>query len=213
MLLLCLFPVSASAHTGIDLDRLGSMTLHMTYDKKPVSGGNLLLYRVADVVEEDGNYAFALIPELAKSKISLDKLDDKALPKKLLNEVTKAGLPVTVGFFDEKGQLSFKDLKLGLYLVAQTSPAKGFECIQPVLITLPMQDGKGGYLYDIDATPKPELKKVTVTPSPTPTPPPKLPQTGQLNWPVPVLAGLGALLIVLGLLLRLSARRDERKTR
>ena len=42
-------------------------------------------------------------------------------------------------------------------------------------------------------------------PPPTPTPTPKLPQTGQLWWPVPVLAGIGIAAFLLGL----SRRRRE----
>ena len=56
----------------------------------------------------------------------------------------------------------------------------------------------GHYRYDIDAagkfkpTPKPD------TPDKPNTPGSHLPQTGQLNWPVPVLAGAGLVLFALG---------------
>lgn len=47
----------------------------------------------------------------------------------------------------------------------------------------------------------------TPTPSPTATPPQKLPQTGQLWWPVPVLAVIGMVLVLLGF--RVKRREDE----
>ena len=55
---------------------------------------------------------------------------------------------------------------------------------------LPMYDGSG-YVYDVEATPKVEVEKEPETEEPTTTKPPqipeKLPQTGQNNWPIPVL--------------------------
>lgn len=63
----------------------------------------------------------------------------------------------------------------------------------------------------------------TVTPAPTATPTPGtiwwhspygyggLPQTGQMNWPVPVLAALGAALIAAGLIVSRSARKREKR--
>ena len=39
--------------------------------------------------------------------------------------------------------------------------------------------------------------------------PPKLIQTGQLNWPVPVLAGLGALFLAAGVVLLTNKKEDE----
>lgn len=63
-------------------------------------------------------------------------------------------------------------------------------------------------------TPTPTPDTPTPTPNtPTPTPDiPKLPQTGQLNWPIPVLAGAGLCLILLGWALRCGKRKDDHET-
>ena len=85
--------------------------------------------------------------------------------------------------------------------------------MDPVLVSVPFMDPKTGeYTYDVDATVKPAVIRETEptptpSPSPTPTPGPKLPQTGQLNWPIPVLAGAGVFFILLGLWLLGSDRR------
>lgn len=59
-------------------------------------------------------------------------------------------------------------------------------------------------------TPPPPTPPVTPPPTPpvTPPPPPDLPQTGQLWWPVPVLASAGMLLLLLGLI-RQKGSKDE----
>ncbi|MBQ9720353.1 MAG: hypothetical protein IJV64_06615, partial [Oscillospiraceae bacterium] len=52
-------------------------------------------------------------------------------------------------------------------------------------------------VYTVDATPKMTLAPASPTPTPTPTGP-TLPQTGQLWWPVPVLAVLGLFCVAIG---------------
>lgn len=72
-----------------------------------------------------------------------------------------------------------------------------------------------------DKDDKPNPDKPDTSPSPSPTPGTiwwqspygsgGLPQTGQLNWPVPVLAALGAALIAVGLILSRNARKREKR--
>ena len=65
--------------------------------------------------------------------------------------------------------------------------------------------------------PSEETTVTTPPPPPTddshdrePTPPPtKLPQTGQLNWPIPVLLLLGCMCMSAGVILRLVGRKEE----
>ena len=63
----------------------------------------------------------------------------------------------------------------------------------------------GDYLYDLDAQAKTELEQV---PKPPQKPGGKLPQTGQLNWPVPVLAAAGLTLFGIGWGIRFR-RKDQ----
>ena len=72
-------------------------------------------------------------------------------------------------------------------------------------------DGKT-LIYDINASPKAESEPVQPTPAPTPTPKPsdpKLPQTGQLNWPVPVLFGSGVLMLIVGFAIYMKGRKHD----
>ena len=49
-------------------------------------------------------------------------------------------------------------------------------------------------------------KEPPPTPPPSPTPPPKIPQTGQLWWPVPVLMLIGMGLLAMGIIWRKEDR-------
>lgn len=82
----------------------------------------------------------------------------------------------------------------GLFAVTQkeADASDGFPAIHPFLISLPRWDGEQ-YVYDLTAKPK-----VSLEPKPTEPPDPWLPQTGQTNWPVPVMAVAGAAFVILG---------------
>ena len=95
----------------------------------------------------------------------------------------------------------FDSLAPGLYVISQPKAADGYEPVAPFLVTVPFKGEDGKLQYDVDARPKVEkARKSTPTPTPpvTKTPPPKLPQTGQLWWPVPLLVIAGLLFILAG---------------
>lgn len=52
-------------------------------------------------------------------------------------------------------------------------------------------------------------KIIRITNTYVPSKPPKLPQTGQLNWPVPILLSCGGLLFILGCVLCFGRRKDD----
>lgn len=59
-------------------------------------------------------------------------------------------------------------------------------------------------------TPAPTSPPIPIpTPTPTPTPEPTLPQTGQLNWPIPLLAVSGLTMFVIGWILRFGKKKEK----
>lgn len=212
------------AHEIPDLDQTGSIEITMDYDGTRVSGGELSLYRVGDIEEDDGNYRFVLSESFENSGLLLDEVSSAELAGQLAEYAQKNTDALKVAAIDEKGMAYFRDLKPGLYLIIQSVPAEGYYPADPFLVSIPMlEDGK--YVYHVDASPKIELEKEenppvpTPTPTPTPTPgeptpepgtptpsietpEPELPYTGQLLWPIPVLAGGGLLLIIIGWMIR-----------
>lgn len=200
---------------GIDLDRSGSIRLSCFYDGKPVVGGDLRLYRVADVeMDENGNYSFRLLERFGGDKLGQAELDAPGLADRLANASGLKDLEYRSTEFDATGHAQFDSVKPGLYLLVQSKAAKGYQKMAPFLVSVPyFVSEETGYVYDVDAAVKPAVEReVKPTPTPGPTPPPHLPQTGQLNWPVPVLAGVGVLLLLLGTVLVVSDG-PKKKTR
>ena len=204
LVLLCLPLSAAAAHPVPDLTRKGSITITMKYKGKPVSGGTLALYRVGDVHEDDGNYSFVPVKGLEALDYSDIQSPDlaKAAAKAVEEKKIAAVKTVTIG---SSGTAEFSDLALGLYLVAQKTAASGYKMTASFLVSVPYLED-GAYVYNVKADPKTDLER-EVVPAPTQKPSTpsgggKLPQTGQLWWPVPVLICMGLGCIAVGLIRR-----------
>lgn len=205
LLILALLPTQLLALEVPDPERLGSVSVTMTFEGQPVPGGSLTAYRVGQIhVENGADYSFVLTPEYAESAISLEQPEAAAAPLAAYSKAKQLqGIRQTI---DSQGCATFADLELGLYLLVQDTPASGYYPLEPFLVSVPAYQEDGSYRYDVDATPKLALEK-DPTPPPPP-PPPDLPQTGLNQWPIPVLAVSGSILLVLGLWLLLSKKRN-----
>lgn len=201
MLVCSLNIIAFAANELPELNRNGSITVTVkdTKSGKTVGGGSLMIYKVAYAQLDDGNYTFEYTDDYADCEFELGDLSEASLASNLADYSMNhrlSGIEVNVS---ENGTAVFSDLKPGVYMIAQTQPAKDYTVLNPFLVSIPLKEGDT-LVYDVDATPK--AGTVTeLTPVPTPTPPPstpRLPQTGQLWWPVPVLAFCGLLLIVYG---------------
>ena len=195
MLLYTIF-LPVSAHEVPDYDRLGSISIAMTYRGEIVPGGTLTLYRVADVVSDGGDYFFRYTKDFADCSIDIAELNSSALPQELAAIAKEKKLKGTTRTVSKKGEAVFSGLEIGLYLIVQEKAAPGYSKVNPFLVSVPYNDD-GHYIYDVDTAPK-------TLPEPEPTDPTEptdstLPQTGQTNWPVPVLAVAGLLLITAGI--------------
>lgn len=214
-------PVSAAAQSVPDESRNGhcSITVSMTYKGKAVCGGTLALYKVGDVTEDDGNYSFVPVEEIQADIPEFGDIESPDLAGKLCKLESKltpvTDLPKKVG---EDGNATFSNLTFGLYLVVQKTAASGYGKTAPFLVSVPYLYADE-YQYDVTSQPKTDLEREVPTKPTSPTSPTtkpttssgggkKLPQTGQLWWPVPVLACAGLGCIAVGLFRRREAR-DE----
>lgn len=212
LLVLAFLPTAASAHPVPEPGRKGSITVSMHFDGEPVSGGSLTLYRVGEVSQNDGNYTFVPTWEFVRWGSDFGTLDSAEQIAQTAHSLRyfalRNGSTGTTRGIGTDGKVTFSNLEQGLYLLVQTRAAPGYSRGNPFLVSIPYeQDGE--YLYDVDAQAKTELER-----EPTPTKPPekpggKLPQTGQLNWPVPVLAAAGLVLFAIGWGIRFRRKQDE----
>lgn len=208
-----------------DFVRSGSISVTLVDKKnnKPVTDGEFTLYKVANMQEAPeegdivvGNAHFVTTNGFDGSTIDYENLGESGLGERLEKEVSQ-DTEGTPGRADQNGTIKFSGLSTGVYLLVQTQLSEGYEKISSFVVSLPLFDDNNGCLYDIVATPKVELEKDgRPSDTPTPTPPvetvtpslPYLPQTGQLNWPVPVLAFSGLLLFSVGWLMKKGKRAE-----
>lgn len=191
-----------------DFHRKGSVSVALkeSETKNVVSGAELTLYLVADAAFHGGDAVFEYTDDFSHCTESLAKVDSENLAEKLSEYAREHKISGTTMVTDQSGKVDYKDIKAGLYLIMQNKESEQYTSLKPFLVSLPMYMD-GTYIYDIDASPK--VRTVTrkeVQPEPSKPSKPasgtKLPQTGQLNWPIPVMLGCGVFLIILGFILR-----------
>lgn len=196
----------ASARAAQTEETSGTIAVEMK------AGGDLLLYKVADVEEKaDGNEQYVLTKAFAGVTGAQDRIndqkgiEDKSLPGKFAAVISGTN-PLDSKKAEQDGTITFNVKDRGLYLIVQNTAAKGYYKIDPFLISVPGENKE----MNVKAAPKMELDKIPettppVTPPKTPT---KLPQTGQLWWPVPVMSLCGIVLIAAGVYMRRRNRAD-----
>lgn len=200
-LMLCAVPVNAAKGTTADLDltKKGSITLTLKdSDGNAMTGGFLDCIQVAEIADSGGETTYLLTNGFQDTNIFLEYfLDGKQSAASLaeeLNDAVPAGAYKIASRPDKTGTVTFSNRELGLYLIRQRAKSGYYESITPFVVTVPM-NSDSGWVYDVTASPK----VGTVTPKDTAYKSVRrLPQTGQLNWPVPVLAVSGVALFSLG---------------
>lgn len=215
LMMVCAMHMTAFASEELpDLNRAGSISIMMknTETGEIVPGGSLALYQVAEAVEDEG-YIFQFTVDFADCGLSLADVESEKLASALVSYAESNGIDKVTRNVETDSSVSFTGLKAGLYLIVQQTSAAGYNAVSPFLVSIPMRQAKGnGWVYDVDASPKLELiqdslpaqaHKTTLSLGK------KLPQTGQLNWPIPVMAIAGMLIFALGW--RLNSTKNDIK--
>lgn len=208
--LLLAMPVSVYAHTVPDIERTdGMIEVVLCDDGAPVVGGELKVVRVGYIYEENGDYSFHRFVDDAPVEEVQSAATAESMVQFFQSHKEQYAFDTLVSSVGEEGKVQFQGLEMGLYLIMQDVPAPGYSAIKPFLVTLPyMQDGE--YCYRISSAVKTALEREPVPTEPEPTKPSgdKLPQTGQLNWPVPVLAVCGLVCVLIGIALRSGCKKE-----
>lgn len=203
----CISLIPAFAQSSIDKSvEKGSLTVELTYEDEPVLGGEFTLYHVAKLVEKDSSYAYEFTDNFEKCNLNINDLNDKDLPKALWNFIKLNGIDGVSKRVNNNSKSEFNNIESGLYLAVQTKNSDGFKIAAPFLAEVPLYNPQSNkWEYNAEAFPKLEPDDVTITTTqpeePITMPSDRLPHTGQLNWPVPVLAFAGMVLIILGIVM------------
>lgn len=199
--------VTAYAHEVPDESRKGTITVEMEYEGQAVTGGTLTVYRVGEIQESDGNYSFGKTDAMKNLAGSYEDIESAALAESIAAFVEKEQISAYATTKNQNGKAVFSDVELGLYLIVQSEASEGYEALNPFLIAVPMNEG-GHYVYEITAEGKFQLQQKPKPVTPDNPTDPTLPQTGQLNWPIPVMAVLGLCLFAAGWLLRFGRKKN-----
>ncbi|MBQ6877039.1 MAG: hypothetical protein IJO22_01385 [Oscillospiraceae bacterium] len=213
VLMIAMSSVGAFAHDVPDPDKKGSITIKMEYRDKAVPGGTLTIYKVADVAEKDGDYFYTYTEDFKDCSVPLSEIGSSELANALARIAIEKRLAGRTERINHLGEVKFDNLEIGLYLVIQKESALGFNNVNPFLVSVPAyEDGK--YIYDVNASPKVELEPdepkkpdEPEKPEKPEKPDDKLPDTGLTNWPVPVMAVSGAVLLCVGIILHSAERK------
>lgn len=205
----------------LDLDGTYTLRLDCRYEGKALSGVPVRLFRVADADVRGG---YTPTEDFSASGVALTGLDSAGQWREAAQALSvwakqQALTPLTVQTSGSDGAAVFPALKAGLYLV-EPEPlrrADGVYTFTPLLAAVSALNSDGdGWEEETAVLPKVAFEKDGKPSGPdsepdTPTPAEpgdRLPQTGQLKWPVPVLAVSGMALFAVGLRLTRRNRHE-----
>lgn len=199
--------ISVGAHPVVDIEKNDCMidvVLQNSETSEGITDAELSCIRVGKVGEDDGNFNF--YHTVTGEKI--EDIESISTAEAFNNEVkqnSKQFTAYSTSLVEVNGTYRFSGLPTGLYLVVQKKSATGYADMHSFLVSVPyLEDGE--YKYQVTANVKTELyKELQETPKEEVKPSKpgdKLPQTGQLLWPIPLLLAAGLLMIAFGLYLR-----------
>ncbi|MDY3027396.1 MAG: SpaA isopeptide-forming pilin-related protein [Candidatus Faecivicinus sp.] len=216
LLAVALIAIAAALATvavaDVDLNRKGTIALEMKDEAgQIVPGGAFALYRVGDVEIRENNLRFALAESFQNCAVSLENPALSAVAESLAAYAAQhPEMESRVQTADAKGRVAFENVECGLYLIVQTTAADGYEAAKAFVVSMPMSVEGGEWTYNVTAKPKAE-RTPEPQPTPEPTTPPgdRLPQTGMLKWPVPVLAAVGVAVFAIGWVMAFGRKKHE----
>lgn len=161
IVILMLFACSYTAFaTEFDQSANGSISITLTEKKQnePIVAAELSVYRIATVVMDDvGNLIYDYTNDFKQFDTEIDDAD---LAVKLDAFIAQNSLPCTKITTNSEGKAFCDKLPLGLYFIKQTGNVEGFAPCTPFVVTLP-NEKNGEYIYDVEATPKTEVIRLT----------------------------------------------------
>ena len=161
LVIVCLLALPLGIARADVVDDTGSITLEMggTGSSTPMSGGTIVLYRVAGVSSEGGAHYDVSAGQFASSTVVADissmdqkKLDEQneSLAQTLSAEAKSNSIDPLQAVSIVEGKASFMDVAVGLYLLVQTETSTDGRMMGPFIMSVP--NGEGA--LDVIAKPK-----------------------------------------------------------
>lgn len=212
VIVVCLIILSASVNAFAQNDNFpanekGTLIVNLNHKGNAIPDGEFTLYCVA-LLKKDGE-TYLATKDFKECNINFNNLDDNNLPNYIYEYILINEIKGTVKPVNYKGEVRFEELENGLYLVVQTKGSLGFKAPTPFLVEMPNYNSQTNeWEYNVEAKPKALPDNMTVPTEPTESPletetpmtkpSGMLPHTGQLNWPIPVMAFVGIILFAIG---------------
>ena len=162
LILLCvlaLLGATAVCAVPLETDRPCSLTLHYARGGEAFSDLAIPIYRVADFAP-DGTYD--PVERFVGYPVNLYGITNQSQWQELAETLSAyiavdSLTPTVTGITDEKGDVAFRDLTPGLYLVLGADVGTKVEHFRfrPFFVFLPTPHEDGSYTYDVMANPKP----------------------------------------------------------
>ncbi|MBE6835121.1 MAG: hypothetical protein E7515_02580 [Ruminococcaceae bacterium] len=201
----------------------GSITVVMINkaNKKPVENADVTVVKVADCSYTESDITFSLNYDFYDTGVDLNSTD---APETLYASAKEKGVSGLNVKSDSDGMIIIASCDLGVYLIYSQD-----EIFSPFLVFVPMVTDDG-ISFDITAEPKIDISEETV-PDPVidtnttepattsddtkvtqpskPSGGEKLPQTGMLQYPVPLLGLCGVLMFSKGFIMYANGKKEE----
>ncbi|MBO4694073.1 MAG: sortase [Clostridia bacterium] len=177
-----------------DLEALCSATICFDSSaKEMMNQGKVSLYRIADLKWANGKIAFKYVSAYADCGIKTKCLENNDVADDIVRYTELHNILSEYDAEIVNGEADFVNIHSGLYLVLQSEKALGYNAFSPFVLPLPFFSEGGGYTYNVVSKPKisPEARGSSLKLSNMDS---RLPQTGQLWWPVIVFSALGIFL-------------------
>lgn len=152
--LFTVIPVKALEVDEVDLSKKGEIDITLSIDDNFLSNVEITIYKVASANIKNNNLVFEYNKELNNS---IENIDKGILTNNELECILNANLKSISKKSDNKGNVVFEGLDLGLYLVVQSNDIDNYSKIKPFLLKIPTVSDKV-WTYSISATPKIEIK-------------------------------------------------------
>ena len=198
-----------------------SITVILENDGKAVADVAFKIYYVAEITDSSN---YSLTDDFKNSGVDFkgynrDNGSDYAIKLKAYAEKNNIK-PVSEKVTDVNGKAVFSSLYDGVYLVVGEDFKNGK--VTPFIAELPLRDESGTLIYNITARPKSEIinpedktekttEIITTKYDEDNNNGEKLPQTGQLWWPVCPLIAVGLLFIIFGIIYRRREENEEKE--